>query len=125
MKRIKVIQIGIGHDHAVDILDSVVHMTDVFEVAALAVPESEKEAFADKIEICTQKMGVNLISVEEALKLKDIDAAIIETEEVNLCKYAYMAACRGIPIHMDKPGSAVYEEFEKLVLLLKEKNLVF
>lgn len=67
MKRIKVIQIGIGHDHAVDILDSVVHMINVFEVVALAVPETEKTVFADKIEICTQKIGVPLVSVEEAL----------------------------------------------------------
>lgn len=125
MKRIKVIQIGIGHDHAIDVLDSVVHMTDVFEVAALAVPKCEMAVFADKMELCTQKMRVNVISVEEALQLQGIDAAIIETEEVNLCKYASLAAQNGLHVHMDKPGSAVYDEFEKLVELLKGKNLVF
>lgn len=125
MKKIRVIQIGIGHDHAIDVLDSVAYMTDVFEVAALGVPESEKTAFADKLEICTQKMNLHPVSVEDAMQMENIDAAIIETEEENLCRYAYFAAQNGLHVHMDKPGSARKEEFEKLAALLKEKNLVF
>lgn len=124
MRKIKVIQIGVGHDHAIDVLDSVVHMKDIFEVAALAVPESEKTDFSDKIEICTQKIGVNLLPVEEALNLDGIEGAIIETEEVNLCRYAYIAALKGVHIHMDKPGSAVYGEFETLIKYMEKNNLV-
>jgi len=88
MEKIKVIQIGIGHDHAIDVLDSMVSMKDVFEVVALAVPESEKKDFSDKIDICINKIGIKLISVSEALNLS-VRGAIIETEEENLCKYAY------------------------------------
>jgi len=124
MEKIKVIQIGIGHDHAIDVLDSMVSMKDVFEVVALAVPESEKKDFSDKIDICINKIGIKLISVSEALNLS-VRGAIIETEEENLCKYAYMAAEKGLHIHMDKPGCMKYAEFEKLVALVKKKNLVF
>ena len=55
----KVIQIGIGHDHATAILDSMLRQTDIFEVAALAVPENEKEDFADRIEIYEKKLSWN------------------------------------------------------------------
>ncbi len=125
MKKIRVIQIGIGHDHAMDVLDSMVAMSDVFEVVALGLPESEFADFKDKIKICKEKMGITAVSVCEALKAENIDAAVIETEEENLCKFALLAAENGLHIHMDKPGCADALEFEQLIRALKEKNLVF
>lgn len=125
MRRIRVIQIGLGHDHAVDILDSMTAMTEVFEVVALAVPECEKLLFQDKIKLCEEKIAVPILEVCEALALDGIEGAVIETEEKNLCRYAYMAAQKGLHIHMDKPGCAAYREFEGLVELLRAKKLVF
>ena len=124
MKKVRVIQIGVGHDHATDVLDSMVSLKQNFEVVAFAVPEEEKTKFSEKIRLYTKTIGVKQVSMEEALNLKDIDGAVIETEEANLCKYAYLAAQKGLHIHMDKPGSAVYEEFAKLIELLKKKKLV-
>jgi len=124
MKKIRVIQIGVGHDHATDILDSMVTMRDIFDVVAFAVPEEEKLKFAEKIRLCTDVIGVPQRSVNEALCLDDIDGAVIETEESNLCKYASLAAQKGLHIHMDKPGSTEYDEFASLINLLKSKNLV-
>jgi len=123
--RKKVIQIGIGHDHALDVLDSMLAMPEVFEVVAMAVPEAEKEAFSDKLRICTEKMKLTPITVEEALSLPGICGAVIETEELLLCHYAMLAAQKGFHIHMDKPGCADSKEFEGLVDFLEEKHLVF
>ncbi len=125
MKKIRVVQIGIGHDHALDVLDSMVAMRDTFEVVALGVPDSEIADFKEKIQICRDKMGLNVVSAAEALNLKNIDAAVIETEEENLCRFALLAAEKGLHIHMDKPGSASLKEFEKLTETLKKNNLVF
>lgn len=124
MRKIKVVQIGIGHDHAIDVLDSMVAMHDAFEVVALGVPESEMTDFAEKVEICKEKIGVEIMSVEQALALNGIDAAVIETEEENLCKFALLAAEKGLHIHMDKPGGLNESEFENLVNAVKAKGLV-
>lgn len=86
----KVIQIGIGHDHATAILDCMLMQTEIFEIAALAIPESEKADFSDRIE--KYKKRLPLMTVEEALATEALDAVIVETEEVNLTKYALLAA---------------------------------
>lgn len=122
MKKLRVIQIGIGHDHGPDTLRSLLKNDDVFEVAALAIPECEKERFEKHI---TKFSDVPHMSVEEALSLSEIDAAIIETEEENLTNYAQMAADKGINIHMDKPGGLELCDFEKLITTVKEKHLAF
>ena len=123
MKRIKVIQIGIGHDHATAILESVLRQPEIFEIVALAVPENEKTDFADRIEKYRKKLPV--MTVDEAFAIADIDAAVIETEEENLTKYAYMAMKMGLPVHMDKPGGLNLSEFEKLIYLAEKNRAVF
>ncbi len=123
MKKIKVIQIGIGHDHAIVILNSLLRQPDIFEIVALAIPESEKSVFADRIKIYENRLPV--MTVDEAFAASDIDAVIVETEEENLTKYAYMAAEKGLPVHMDKPGGLNLYEFEKLINLVKKNKTVF
>ncbi len=123
MNRINVVQIGIGHDHATAILDSLLRQPNIFDVVALAVPEGEKTDFADRIAAYAEKMPV--MTVDEVFALKDIDAVIVETEEENLTKYAYVAIKKGLPVHMDKPGGVNFDDFAKLINLAKEKNIVF
>ena len=50
MRKIKIIILGLGHDHARAIFESVLRQPDIFEVAAFAVPPSEEKDFADRIE---------------------------------------------------------------------------
>ena len=122
MKKIKVIQIGIGHDHATGILDSLLRLSDVFEVAALALPESEKADFADRLQ---RYANLPVMSVDEALAIENLDAAVIETEEVSLTKYAHIAAKAGLPVHMDKPGGLDLAAFEELIKTVKTNKTVF
>ena len=120
MKKIKVIQIGIGHDHAIVILNSLLRQPDIFEIVALAIPESEKSVFADRIKIYENRLPV--MTVDEAFAASDIDAVIVETEEENLTKYAYIAAEKGLPVHMDKPGGLNLYEFENFSISLLPKS---
>lgn len=122
MKKIRVAQIGVGHDHAFDIFKNVSNLTDVFEVAGYALPDDEKEKFAHKLH-CFD--GYQELTVEEIMANDSITAVVIETEEKRLTKCALMAAEAGKQIYMDKPGSADYPSFEKLIRMVKEKNLVF
>ncbi len=121
MNQINVIQIGIGHDHACDILDSALNLPELYSVKGLVIPEEEKGKYDDRI----ARFNVPLLSFEEALSLENVSAVFVETEEELLTKYSTLAASRGLHIHMDKPGGYEYSEFERLVEILKSKNLVF
>lgn len=125
MRKIKVVQIGIGHDHATNIFESLLRQKNLFEVAGFAVPDSEEADFARSITEYRENRKVPQLTVEEALNTPGLDGAVIETEEVNLTKYALLAAEKGLHIHMDKPGGLSLADFEKLIEIVKTKNLTF
>ena len=89
MKKIKVVQIGIGHDHGPSTFHTLLLNPDVFEVVALGVPEDEQR-FLRKYEKILQ--GVPVMTPEEALAIDGVEAAVVEAEDCRLTKYAMMAA---------------------------------
>lgn len=122
MKKIRIAQIGIGHDHAGEILRSIRQQSDIFEVVGYALPDIEKEKFQDRLGLFD---GLKEMTVEEILNDPTIEAVTVETEEVNLTNYALMAAKAGKHMHMDKPGGLELDAFEELISVLKEKKLAF
>ena len=125
MKKIKVAQIGLGHDHAVPIFDSILSQPEIFDVLAFAVPPVEEIEFCDKVHIYRNERRIPMMKIDEVLNLPELDGVIIETEERNLTKYAIMAVEKNLHIHMDKPGGTDLDEFEKLINMVKNKNLTF
>lgn len=125
MRKIKVAQLGTGHDHARDIARTLKGL-DCFDFIGFAeVPEDDlnlkeftREGNADAYE------GVPEYTVEELLNLPGLEAVFIEAEDRALTKYALLAAEKGLHIHMDKPGGVAQEEFDKLIDLVKAKNLI-
>jgi beta-glucosidase/6-phospho-beta-glucosidase/beta-galactosidase len=69
--------------------------------------------------------GYREMTVEEILSDPEIEAVVVETEEIYLTKYAIMVAKAGKQLHMEKPGGTSIEDFKELIGLLKEKQLVF
>lgn len=122
MKKIRVIQIGIGHDHARSSFITMKNLSDRFEVVALGVPEGE-EKFLKKYEGLLGDTKV--LSPIEALSLTAIDAAVIETDDLLLTRYAIMAAEKGLHVQMDKPGGISQEDFERLASIQKKNKKVF
>lgn len=122
MKKIKVVQIGIGHDHATLILHAMLHMQDRYEVAGLIVAPEEWDHFQKSI-----RDAQELVPILPLEKLDEIapDAVVVEAEDEYLTKYALLAARKGYPVHMDKPGSQGLSDFEELIHTLQEKNLPF
>ena len=41
MRKVKIAQIGIGHDHAGQIMNTLRNMSEVFEVVGYAIPEDD------------------------------------------------------------------------------------
>lgn len=118
MKKIKIAQIGVMHDHASAVIKSLKN-NHIFDLVGYARPDDEGKAYLEPYE------GVQEMTVDEILNYPGLDAVAIETNELNLTNYAQMAADKGLHIHMDKPGGIDAEEFDKLIDTVNEKNLVF
>ncbi len=129
MRKIKIAQIGIGHDHAGAIFNSLRRRTDIFEVVGYArVPEDDLDlewTIKCRKNPTIEYKGAKEYTVEEIFAMPDLDAVAIETYDLNLVKYAQMAAEKGLHIHMDKAPGESAEDFEKLLSTIKEKNLAF
>ncbi len=127
MKKIKIAQIGTGHDHATAAIATLKLQSDIYELVGYAVVPEDSWNLDRNSYVGTKESyaGLKQMTVDEILNYPGLDAVCIETEDRALTKYAYMAAEKGLHIQMDKPGGIDGEEFDKLIDLVKEKNLVF
>ncbi len=123
MRKIRIAQIGTSQNgHGTLIWKSLIKQSDAFEVLGYAFPEQEGEKFPSH-----QKYfeGYRELAVEEILNDPEIEAVAIETEEINLTKYALMAAKAGKHVHMEKPGGTELAEFEALIAAMKKSGKIF
>ena len=123
MRKIRIAQIGVNrYSHALPIFNSIKTLPEIFDVAGYCLVEGEREKFQKELFVFD---GYKEMTLEEILNDPTIEAVTVETEEIHLTKYAIMAAEHGKMIHMEKPGGASLEDFEKLIDIVKSKNLVF
>ena len=116
MKRIKVAQIGNEHDHAYWNFLAMRNHPEIFDIAGMVLT-SEKDA---GVYSC-----VPILSLDEVLAKDDLDAVIIESGKENEVVHAQLFADRGIPVFLDKPGSADIPRFETFIRTMEKKNLPF
>ena len=123
MKKIKVAQIGLNlNSHSVQIFNSITKQKDIFEVVGYVLPENEKTRIKNKLYVVD---GYKELTIDEVLNNPEIEAVIIETDEIFLTKYALMAARAGKHIHMEKPGGLNPASFEELISIIKNTGKVF
>ena len=123
MKKIRIAQIGTSeYSHGNSIWESLLRMTDIFEVVGYALPEGERERLPANARAFSVRREM---TVEEILSDSTIEAVAVECEEEHLTKYAQMVADAGKHLHMEKPGGFDIAAFRRLIGTLKEKQLVF
>lgn len=122
MKKIRIAQIGVGHDHAEPTFESLKVQSDIFEIVGYDPVTEEEMLYPERMRIFD---GYKRMTAEEIMADPSIEAVAIETQEKDLTKYAIMAAKAGKHIQMDKPGGMKLSDFEELVAILKEKKLAF
>lgn len=127
MRKIKIAQIGTGHDHATATISTLKLQSDIYELVGFATVPEDNYNIEEIIYEKTKEFyeGVPQLTVEEILNYPGLDAVCIETEDRALTKYAIMAAEKNLNIQMDKPGGISGDEFDKLIDLVSEKQLVF
>lgn len=120
MNKIKVVQIGAGHDHSGHSIKTLKTMSDTFDLIGYVKLEGEDKVFNANE---TYFEGVPRLTLEQALSVEGLQAAVIETEDNYLSEYAYLALSKGLAVQMDKPGSQDKATFDKTVDFAKEKGL--
>ncbi|MBP5209911.1 MAG: Gfo/Idh/MocA family oxidoreductase [Clostridia bacterium] len=119
-QKIRIAQIGAGHDHAGDVFKTLRRLTDEFEVVGYApVPEDGGVLRPDCYE------GATAYDVDTLLSIPDLDAVAVETFDLALVPYAQKAAEKGLSVYMDKPGSEDAESFERMLSTVKAHGRVF
>ena len=107
MKRLKVGQIGIGHNHGEAKMKAVRKFSELFEIVGYA---EENERWIEKRGELKGYEGLPRMSVEEIIEKSDL--VLIESDVWDLTKYAQMCIDAGKHIHMDKPASGTLEEYK-------------
>ena len=120
MERIRVAQIGIGHDHASGVFETLQLMQDEVEIVGYCIPDDDRTFVETRIKYYA---GFPQLSLEEILNDPTIRAVTVETEDHLLTKYTQFALDAGKHVHMDKPGGTDQCAFERMTKTAEEKGL--
>ena len=118
MKRIKLGQIGIGHNHAEGKMLAARKFPELFETVGYA--EENPEWVKNR---GTLSCYADLPRLSAGEILEKCDVILVECDVWNLTKTAQMCIDAGKHVHIDKPASGKLCEFEKLLGDAKRKNL--
>lgn len=119
MKKIKIGQIGIGHNHGEAKMLAVRKFPELFEVIGYA---EENQEWVEKRGGLKGYDGLKRLSVDEIIEKSD--AVLVETDVWNLTETAQKCIDAGKHIHMDKPASGTLDEYKTLLDTAKAKNLI-
>ena len=119
MKKIRLGQIGIGHNHGEPKMRAARKFPELFEIVGYA---EENERWVEKRSDLRGYEGLPRMSVAEVIERSD--AILVESDVWDLTKYAQMCVDAGKHIHMDKPASGTLEEYKHLLDTAKAKDLV-
>ena len=121
-RRIRIGQIGIGHNHAADKMQALRNLSDFFEVAGVVESDS---AWREKRGDFEVYKGLKWMTAEELLATRGLEAVAVETDGFELVPTALRCAEHGLHIHMDKPGGESLPEFRRLLELCETRSLAF
>ena len=120
MKRIRVAQIGTAEmEHSTQVFRSMLNHPEVFDVVGFANVDHHAGPLKSVF------LGQKEWTAEQILDMEDLDAVVIECDEELQTHYALLAAQKGLPMHLEKPCGTDDESFDRLIDLVKEKQLVF
>ena len=118
MKKIKLGQIGLGHNHGEGKMFAARKFPELFEIVGYA---EENDRWVEKRSSHPTYKGLPRMSVEEVIARSD--AILVESDVWDLTKYAKMCVDAGKHIHMDKPASGTLEEYKYVLDTARDKGL--
>jgi predicted dehydrogenase len=124
MKKIKIGQIGVCHEHAQGKINSLRKMPDIFEIVGVV---DDRETTAAKFAGGDLKPyeGLKWLTEEELFNTPGLQAVTVETPNLDLVPTALRCMERNLAMHMDKPGGEDLELFARLRKGCEERKLPF
>ena len=124
MEKVKIIQIGMAHEHAPGKITSLKKLADVFDVLGV-VDETgfcttPRLASAYRPELYAD---LKRFTLEEALNFPGLDAVAVEVPNNDLVPVAMRCMERGLAMHLDKPAGEDLALFRKLLDGCRAKKL--
>lgn len=121
MERIKIAQLGIGHNHGEEKMKAFRKFPEIFDVVGVCEPDP---VWLERRKDLPGYAGLPFLTQEELFAIPGLQAVSVEADVKDLDAAALACIQRGYHIHMDKPGGESFREFERLMLLAKEKRRV-
>ncbi len=121
-RKIKIVQIGIGHNHAADKMTALRKLPQYYDVVGIAEPDQKWRELRGNF---AAYKDLPWLSEDEILNIPGLEAVAIETDGFELVPSARKYAERGLHIHMDKPGGESLTAFRSLLELCYSRNLAF
>ena len=124
MGKIKIIQIGVCHEHAIGKFESLKKLPEIFDLIG----------YVDERSFCKTPClepnlkryeGYRSLTLDEALNWPGLEAVAVEVPNNDLVTVALQCAERGLPMHLDKPAGEDLALYKKLLDLCQAKNLPF
>lgn len=126
MRRLRIGQIGVSHEHAEGKMRSLRRLPEVFEVVGVV---DDRAANATSARMAGDDLsayeGLRWMSEDELLGLPDLDAVVIETPNADLVPTALRCLERNLPMHMDKPAGWDLGLYDRLLAGSEARGLPF
>ncbi|MFA5562164.1 MAG: Gfo/Idh/MocA family oxidoreductase [Eubacteriales bacterium] len=122
MRKIRIGQIGLGHNHGEGKMQAVRHFPEVFDIVGIADPD---EAWLQKRGGLEVYRGLPVMSVEALLSGEKPDAVLVESDVWKLVPTAQRCIDAGVHVHMDKPAGEDIEAYARVLADAKAKGLTF
>ena len=124
MKRIRIGQIGIGHEHAAAKMQSLRAMPDVYEIVGVVDDRHSPAAKFPNADMSPYE-GLAWLTEQELFAIPGLQAVTVETPNLDLVPTAMRCLERGLAMHMDKPGGDDLALFGRLLDGCRAKKLLF
>ena len=112
MNKIKVGQIGIGHNHGEAKMATFRKLPDLYEVVGVAEPDPE---WRERRGALAAYEGLKWTTEEELLSMEDVSVIAVETDVCDLVPTAMRCIDAGKHLHLDKPGGETLEPFKEMM----------
>ena len=118
--RIKIGQIGIGHNHGSEKMNTLRRLSDLYDVVGVVEPDPE---WRKKRGDLAAYRDLAWMTEEELFRVPGLQAVAVETDGFDLVPTARRCAEHGLHIHMDKPGGETIGPFRELLDEYKKRDL--
>lgn len=124
--RLRVVQIGVCHEHAEGKMRTLRAMPEDFEVIGVV---DDRSTTAGSARLAGDDLsaydGLPRLGEAELFARDDVDAVLVETPNADLVPTALRCLERGLPMHMDKPAGWDLAAFDRLLSGCDARGLPF